>query len=681
MPDDNQTTTPDPTTGLNQSEEQAANAALENASGVVDAGIPNLDKLEYATPSAYIDPDLPANPTPVTDPNEETSETEPQEASPEEETLEMTPEQIAEMLKASHEIMSKVAERIANSRNILIATSSDPSVDELAAAIGLSLFLDRIGKHAIAIYSGKTPNALEFLKPEDTFETNADVLQDFVIALNKEKADHLRYKLDGDYVKIFITPYKDKIVSDDLEFSYGDYNVDLVLALNVDNGVDLDAALREHGRIMHDATVINITTGNPGKFGEIEWNNKRASSISEMIADLLCNASGDAKINAEEATALLTGIVASTDRFARANTVSTTMQIASQLIENGADPQLVAENVTDEVDNQFFEFSDLKSPKSTSVDEAESSSSTPASSDEDYSFSFAPTKEPEETISPDDDTALKITHADEPTDQTEEAETNSEVDSRADSETTAPAETPEENTSDNHSETQTEPLGTESSPEEPTENNALMDELKATEASLSGIGDSIAPEAAAPAPVASTNSNTEFASAPSSLDSSTPLEATMSPAGGSIVSPETTIAAPTSFEGGTNKYSQMLEDALNEPSAGESAPMESALPPATPEINPAASVAPAVTESPEISTMPEINYNGTADGQVLPPPPAPPVDLSLPLPTPTDPSSAPTPEQPTNQAQSSAVETPDTTQTPTPPTTPPSPDTFTIPGM
>ena len=114
------------------------------------------------------------------------------------------------------DIQSEVVKKIAEAQNVLVALSSDPSVDEMSAAIGLSLFLDKLGKRATAIYSGSTPNALEFLKPEETFETTADTLQDFVIALNKDKADHLRYKLDGDYVKIYITPYKTRIGEEDL---------------------------------------------------------------------------------------------------------------------------------------------------------------------------------------------------------------------------------------------------------------------------------------------------------------------------------------------------------------------------------------------------------------------------------------------------------------------------------
>ena len=82
------------------------------------------------------------------------------------------------------DVTGEVVKKIAEAQNVLVALSSDPSVDEMAAAIGLSLFLDKLGKRATAIYSGSTPNALEFLKPEETFETTADTLQDFVIALN-----------------------------------------------------------------------------------------------------------------------------------------------------------------------------------------------------------------------------------------------------------------------------------------------------------------------------------------------------------------------------------------------------------------------------------------------------------------------------------------------------------------
>lgn len=245
------------------------------------------------------------------------------------------------------DFVRKIADKIKNSENILIALSKDPSVDEIAAAIGLTLYLDNMGKHATAIYSGRTPDELSFLQPNETFEKNTDSLQDFIIALNKEKADHLRYKLEGEFVKVFVTPYKTRLTEDDLSFSYGDYNVDFVIAINVPAAANLDAALREHGRIMHDASAVNITTGDAGKFGEIEWSNPVASSLCEMVTELVFALQGDEEtpLDNDIATALLTGIVAATDRFSNNRTNSDTLSLASKLMSMGADQQLISSNV------------------------------------------------------------------------------------------------------------------------------------------------------------------------------------------------------------------------------------------------------------------------------------------------------------------------------------------------
>ncbi len=251
--------------------------------------------------------------------------------------------------KPSKNVVAQVADRIKDSDNVLVALSKNPSVDELSAALGLTFILDKLGKHATAIFSGAVPNAIEFLEPEKTFESNTNSLQDFIIALDKEKADHLRYKIEGDFVKVFITPYKTTLDEGDLEFSHGDYNVDLIIALNVDAESDLDSALSEYGKIKHDASSINISAAAPGKFGDLEWGDPAASSVSEMIADLadiLDDGSSEEKlVDKSTATALLAGIVAATNRFSNERTSADTMSIAAALMNDGADQQLISSSI------------------------------------------------------------------------------------------------------------------------------------------------------------------------------------------------------------------------------------------------------------------------------------------------------------------------------------------------
>ncbi len=598
-----------------------------------------------------------------------------------------------ESIPSTHgtETSNEVARKISESQNVLVALSSDPSVDEMAAAIGLSLFLDKLGKRATAIYSGSTPNALEFLKPEETFETTADTLQDFVIALNKDKADHLRYKLDGDYVKIFITPYRTRISEEDLDFSYGDFNVDLVLALDVANGIDLDAALREHGRIMHDAVVVNITTGNPGKFGEIEWSDKTASSVSEMIARLLYSLSGEAKIEKDEATAFLTGIVAATNRFSNAKTTPETMQISSQLMKSGANQQLISKNITPDVDNELYSLLSKDTPKRDA-----------------------------------DPTKLNIAHV-------------GKSDDDGPKEAVAPV--------------------TE-------ENSALLDDLKAAEASLAQAGSETVPDTGNQ-PVKIETSSVSSLDMPQSATSSLPpvmpmsdlvieptsslststsnttTEPTLSspissesapsidnsepstnPEDGTIGQPEKVIQPSTNVDlsasDDSEKYGKMLEDAISGLNGNDSAPTSPimsdtpvlpATPPdtiATPEplsaspvsnsisasSNPASMMAPSVPSAPEVNGVPEINYMPMPGEEILPPPPTPPIDMSSV--SPMAPSESSTPIAPITSAEPVAPVQP-TTQ-PSEPTLPPlgpqpamqdqvynpqasDPGAFKIPGM
>ncbi|HET8884310.1 MAG TPA: hypothetical protein VFM68_02465 [Candidatus Saccharimonadales bacterium] len=242
----------------------------------------------------------------------------------------------------------QIVDKIKNSSNILVTVSNNPSVDELSAALGLTLMLNKMSKHATAVFSGAIPPAITFLDPQKTFENTVDSLRDFIIALDKEKADHLRYKVEGEVVKIFITPYRTTITSDDLDFSQGDYNVELVLALNVKKRDNLDQALAAHGRILHDATVVTMSIDDKSELGSLDWHENNASSLSEMLVSLSDALKGDKPLLDEQiATAFLTGVVAATDRFSNNRTSSKVMTMAAQLMAAGANQQLIAAKLED----------------------------------------------------------------------------------------------------------------------------------------------------------------------------------------------------------------------------------------------------------------------------------------------------------------------------------------------
>ena len=587
---------------------------------------------------------------------------------------------------ATADIPAEVARKIGESHNVLIAISSDPSVDELAAAIGLSIYLDKLGKRATAIYSGSTPNALEFLKPEETFEATADTLQDFVIALNKDKADHLRYKLDGDYVKIYITPYRHRLSEEDLDFSYGDYNVDLVLALDVANGIDLDEALREHGRIMHDAVIINITTGNPGKFGEIEWSDKKSSSVSEMIARLLYGIN-DAKIEKEEATAFLTGIVAATNRFSNAGTTPDTMRMASRLMESGANQQLISKNITPDMDNEMFSLGGVSNELAAEVKDGDPTKLDIGHGNE---KGVDETKEVSDTITEKESTLLDDLKAAEAGLAGAGAETTPEIAAQPlkieggddlamgggdgsgllqvaegadDGETSEVAEGVQGGdmtvggvTNEGVQGGDATAGGVTNEVAEGVDDAAVGtdNEGGASDVPVEGAGGSGATDGALGGATSGESGGV--------TDNVVGNEGIASEQAEKVLTPSSDFSVE-SVDAGADKYSKMLEDALadinsaaapmdttiasgvNDSGVGtgmavgentaDMAPATDAMGAAAPMDNPAASIAPSVPSNPEINGVPSINYMPMPGDEVLPPPPTPPIDMLSPAVTPS----------------------------------------------
>jgi hypothetical protein len=241
------------------------------------------------------------------------------------------------MQNSQDELVAKLKQ----AQNVLVTVSRDPSVDQLSAAIGLTVALNNLNKHASAVFSGQIPSTMEFLQPEETLEKNTDSLRDFIIALDKSKADKLRYKVEDSVVRIFITPYKTSISQDDLEFSQGDFNVDVVVALGVQAQQDLDDAIQAHGRILHDAVVATVMLDGQSDLGTLHVNGDGSTSLSELVANMLTKL--DKKvIDSQAATALLTGIVSITERFRNDKTTPNTMSISSLLMAAGANQQLIA---------------------------------------------------------------------------------------------------------------------------------------------------------------------------------------------------------------------------------------------------------------------------------------------------------------------------------------------------
>lgn len=268
---------------------------------------------------------------------------------------------------------AQLIQKIKAVNNILVTVSRNPSVDQLVSALALAMALNKLGKRSVAVFSGQIPAEIHFLDPEKVFESNADSLRDFIISISVDKADRMQVKPEGDFVKVYITPYRTTITPDDLRFEDGDFNIELIIAIGVASRDELDASIASHGKIFHNAVTatMNLSKLNDA-LGTISWQDERLGCYSEMCYSLAVGLAGNDKslIDSSVATAFLTGVVSATDQFRNSVTTPAIMSLSAELMAKGANQQLVT--------------SELESAKEKQKDEA-----AEVAEEEDHSISFS----------------------------------------------------------------------------------------------------------------------------------------------------------------------------------------------------------------------------------------------------------------------------------------------------
>jgi len=99
--------------------------------------------------------------------------------------------------------------------------------------------------------------------------------------------------------------------------------------------------------------VIDHHVSNPG-FGAVDVIDPSAAASAEIVYRLIKALAWP--VDATVANALLTGIVTDTGRFQYSNTTPSTLRIAAELVEAGASPDLIGQNMYERVPFAFLEL-------------------------------------------------------------------------------------------------------------------------------------------------------------------------------------------------------------------------------------------------------------------------------------------------------------------------------------
>ena len=331
--------------------------------------------------------------------------------------------------------------------------------------------------------------------------------------------------------------------------------------------------------------------------------------------------------------------MAATNRFSNAGTTSETMRLASKLMESGANQQLVSKNITPDIENELFGMPGMKFDSSGEKVDADPTKLEIQHGDgenTDESKVVSGTVTEKESTLLDDLKAAEASLAAAGADITPDAENKPlEIDSAKEEDLPEVADEVKAE-ADHDADVMSAGIVNSEPASEAKVTEGVAGESGASALDGAGVAgaEGAGAEGAGVEGVNAEGAGVEGASA-EGTNAENPSEGLISDKPEKVIQPSAGMN-DIGLTGGdeTEKYGQMLEDALAGADGGMASPVAGPVfsDPTAGEMmgNPAMTGAPAVPANPEINGVPEINYMPMPGEEVLPPPPAPPIDMSMP---------------------------------------------------
>jgi len=236
----------------------------------------------------------------------------------------------------------QTSEAIRQADSILVVTGQNPTTDQIVAVMGLAAILAKFGKKVSAVISDPIPGRLGFLETGPV-ETALGGMRDFILKvdLKKTEVDKLRYTVEDQKLNIHITPFKGTFAPSDVTFDYGVYHYDIIIVLGVPSRNRIDRVFDKAPKMLEETPIINIDFHRINEnYGAVNLIDQNAASLCEILV-ALSESLQTGLIDEPIATALLTGIMASTDRFTAVHTTAKALTVAAQLMAAGGKQQQV----------------------------------------------------------------------------------------------------------------------------------------------------------------------------------------------------------------------------------------------------------------------------------------------------------------------------------------------------
>ncbi len=235
-----------------------------------------------------------------------------------------------------------------NSRHMLIVFAVGGNGDAVASALALKLWCAE-GSRQVDVASSdfRAASNLHFLPGIEEIKPELAHLQKFIIKVDVSKApiDTLSYDVKDNWLSIYLTPKSGTITKQELRTAQSTFKYDLIITLGAADLNALGNIFFNNTDLFYRTPIINIDSqaGNE-RYGQVNLVEPTAAAVSEVVARSL-QGMEPGRVAGEIATSLLTGLTIATGSFKHARLSPLTLQLASDLVQNGAEREKIVERL------------------------------------------------------------------------------------------------------------------------------------------------------------------------------------------------------------------------------------------------------------------------------------------------------------------------------------------------
>lgn len=237
---------------------------------------------------------------------------------------------------------------LSEKKHVLITAGTHTGGDGIASAIATAHFLDTLGVRTDIIIDGfADTERYGFLPRIGDIKPTFEYLKKFILDIDIKKTGikELSYDVEGDTLRIFLTPKHGELERSNIATSETAYRYDAIVVLGADDLDSVGTLFEQHAPLFFETPLINIGhNASNEQFGNVNIVDVTASSCAEVLYEVF-NTVGKEHISEEIAMALLTGMIVKTNSFKQKEVTPKALGIASKLMKLGADRDFIIDKL------------------------------------------------------------------------------------------------------------------------------------------------------------------------------------------------------------------------------------------------------------------------------------------------------------------------------------------------